>query len=201
MRTMLKYLVLAALPVAAAPLALASPPRLAASPNAPAVILTREDDRRRSPDDWIDGAGAVWEPQARGHDETDAKGGGTTSEVELASDLARIEVYVGIRVEQLDSWRDYTAALQDLLAPRRKLEGLHEQSLFSPPGPKDPFDREQKLAEEFARRGQAAERLTAAIAALRTTLTPAQLDRLAWAGRSKWLRIPHGPFGKTERTD
>jgi hypothetical protein len=204
MRTMLKLLLLGALPAVAAPLALAGPLGLAMDRDAPAVALTRADDPagRHVPDDGRpDAAGALWQSEAGGDDGTAAKNGVEPSEAELASDLARIEVYVGIRVEQMNAWRDYTAALQDLLAPRRKREGLHEQPPFDPPGPKDPFDREQKLAEEFSRRGQAAERLEAAIAALRMTLTPAQLDRLARASRSKWLRIPHGPFGKTEGDD
>lgn len=194
MRTMLKLLLLGALPAIAAPLALAGPLGLAMDRDAPAVALTRADDPAGRPD----AAGALWQGQAGDDDGTAAKDGGEPSEAELASDLARLEVYVGIRVEQMNAWRDYTAALQDLLAPQRKLAGLYEQPPFDPPGPKDPFDREQKLADEVSRRGQAAERLEAAIAALRTTLTPAQLDRLARAGRSKWLRIPHGPFGKTE---
>lgn len=196
MRTLLKLLVLGALLALAAPLALAGPPRVAAEATAPAVVLTREDDptSQRAPDDGrTGGADAMWEPEAGGYDGKDAGGGVDTSETELASDLSRLEVYVGIRAEQMNAWRDYTAALQDLLAPRRKLEGLHETSPLGSPGPKHPFDREQKLAEEVSRRGQVADRLMAAIAALRTTLTPAQLDRLGWADRSKWLRIPMVP--------
>lgn len=193
MRMMLKLLVFGALPAAAAPLALAAPLagplHLAAEADAPAIILTRAGPP--------DAAGAVWQSEAGGDDGWEAKDEGDP-EAGLAAELARLEVYVGIRVEQMNAWRDYTAALQDLLAPRHKLEDLHEPSPFGPPGPKDPFDREQKLAEEFGRRGQAAERLAAAIDALRTTLTPAQLERLARADRSKWLRIPQGPFGKAE---
>ncbi len=145
------------------------------------------------------------EPEAGGHDGKDAGGGVDTSETELASDLSRLEIYVGIRAEQMNAWRDYTAALQELLAPRRKLEGLDEASPFGSPGPKHPFDREQKLAEEVSRRGQVADRLMAAIAALRTTLTPPSSTGSAWADRSKWLRIPHGSLERrtapTERRD
>ncbi|UDQ88439.1 hypothetical protein LJE71_19620 [Xanthobacter autotrophicus] len=87
-----------------------------------------------------------------------------------------------------------------MLAPTRrpKRTGERHGTEDAPDQGKDPFDREQKLAEDFIRRAAVAERLKSAIAALRAALTPDQLARFAAAGQSKWVRIPSGPFDKPQ---
>ena len=106
--------------------------------------------------------------------------------LELVAQLSALETRLGIRSEQLDTWRDYTTALQSLLAPIRpeKLTDPRDNPQAEVHGPKDPFDREQKLADELIQRAADAEKLNAAIAALRTILTPRQLDELAALNRS-----------------
>ena len=49
----------------------------------------------------------------------------------------------------------------------------------APGGPNDPFAFEEKLADDFATRADAAEKLKVAITALRNTLTSEQQDILA----------------------
>jgi hypothetical protein len=124
-------------------------------------------------------------------------------ETALAIRLAMLETRIGIRSEQLNAWRDYTSALQALLPPDPLLGGPGEQgpegapepgAQAAPDGAKNPFAFEEKLADDFAKRAAAAERLKAAIATLRTTLTPEQLEILASTGRS-W-GPPLGPWDK-----
>lgn len=118
----------------------------------------------------------------------------------LAQRLAALETQIGIRADQVNAWRDYTIALIDLLAPTRhpKRPGERHDAENAPAQGKDPFDREQKLAEDFIRRAAVAERLKNAITALRAALTADQLARLAAAGQSKWVRIPPGPFDTSQ---
>lgn len=113
----------------------------------------------------------------------------------LAARLSALETRVGIREDQLNAWRDYTTALQNLLsAPETKLRATEGTT----DGPKDPFDREQKLAERIERRAASAERLKSAIATLRAALSPQQLEVLSSASRVEWLRIPRDAFGKAD---
>lgn len=102
----------------------------------------------------------------------------------LAIRLGVLETRIGIRAEQLNAWRDYTSALQELLRPPgdRSLGAAgHGEPLLEAAsgGPNDLFAFEEKLAEDFAVRAAAAEKLKVAIAALRTTLTFEQQDILA----------------------
>jgi hypothetical protein len=121
----------------------------------------------------------------------------------LAEQLTVLETRIGIRVDQLNAWRDYTSALQSLLnAPPPKencenppvIENIAEQH-------KDPFDREQKLADTITGRAVTAARLKDAVAVLRTVLTQQQLQELVAANSERWLRITPDAFGKAGQAD
>jgi hypothetical protein len=128
---------------------------------------------------------------------------GLSPHTALATRLAMLETRVGIRAEQLNAWRDYTSALQALVPPpgphpddpgERSRENAREPTpLALPQGARDPFEFEEKLADDFAKRAAAAGKLKAAIAALRTTLTREQLDILASTDRLGGP--PLGPWG------
>ncbi|MFC3691764.1 hypothetical protein [Chenggangzhangella methanolivorans] len=88
----------------------------------------------------------------------------------LAAVLAAQETAIGIRSGQLDAWRDYSDALQAMLAPPK------------PPAKTDApeaFSAEQAMADDAVARGRAAEKLKSAIEALKPKLTPEQLERAA----------------------
>ena len=123
---------------------------------------------------------------------------GPPPEFMLAARLAVLETRVGVRSEQLDAWRDYTSALQAVLTPPRPDHGPGGPGPGGPGGPEakgadaaggkpDPFAFQERLADEVTKRAVSAGRLKDAIAALRTKLTPEQLETLASAER------PHGP--------
>lgn len=123
---------------------------------------------------------------ARRRGEEPGKRGGidAPSELELAAWLSTLEVLLDIKASQLDAWRDYTKALQSLLAPAHPHAfGQDPDGPEADAGPhkEDPFAQEQWLADELSKRAVIAERLTAAIATLRSVLTSEQLERLASA--------------------
>ncbi|CDX39755.1 conserved exported hypothetical protein [Mesorhizobium sp. ORS 3359] len=118
----------------------------------------------------------------------------------LAARLAALETRIGIRSEQLDAWRDYTSALQAVLAPPPRPDS-------APPGrwpdaaaggepdqaKHDPFAFQEKLADEVTKRAASAAKLKDAIGVLRAKLTPEQLETLASADRPHGH--PPGPWG------
>ncbi|OBQ71064.1 hypothetical protein [Mesorhizobium erdmanii] len=125
---------------------------------------------------------------------------GPPPEFMLAARLAVLETRVGIRSEQLDAWRDYTSALQAVLAPPRHDRGpggtggpggpdAPEAKVpdAGPGGKPDPFAFQERLADEVTARAASAAKLKDAIAELRTKLSPEQLEILASAEH------PHGP--------
>jgi len=124
---------------------------------------------------------------------------GPPPEFMLAARLAALETRVGIRSEQLDAWRDYTSALQAVLAPPSHDRGPGgtggpgpgepeaKGPDAAPGGKPDPFAFQERLADEVTARAASAAKLKDAIAELRTKLTPEQLEILASAER------PHGP--------
>jgi hypothetical protein len=118
---------------------------------------------------------------------------GPPPEFMLAARLAVLETRVGIRSEQLDAWRDYTSALQAVLSPPRHdrgpggTGGREVKDPDAAAGKPDPFAFQERLADEVTARAASAAKLKDAIAALRTKLSPEQLEILASAER------PHGP--------
>ncbi len=112
----------------------------------------------------------------------------------LAARLATLETRIGVRSEQLDAWRDYTSALQAVLAPPGPDHGFGGSGHRGPAAedgkadqaPRDPFALQEGLADNVIERAVAATKLKDAISALRTKLTPEQLEILASAE-------PHGP--------
>jgi hypothetical protein len=116
---------------------------------------------------------------------------GPPPEFMLAARLSALETRIGVRSEQLDAWRDYTSALQAVLAPPRPGHapgGPDAKGRDNAPGSRpDALAFQEKLADDVIGRAASAGKLKDAIAALRTTLTPQQLEILASAER------PHGP--------
>jgi uncharacterized coiled-coil protein SlyX len=121
----------------------------------------------------------------------------------LAARLATLETRIGVRSEQLDAWRDYTSALQAVLAPPGPDHGPGGSGNRGPgaadgsggkadQGPRDPFAFQERLADDVTERAVAATKLKDAISVLRTKLTPEQLEILASAEAH---RPPPGPWG------
>lgn len=114
---------------------------------------------------------------------------GPPPEFRLAGRLSALETRVGVRTDQLDAWRDYTSALQAVLAradhgpngPGGRGPGAGET------GARDPFAFQERLADDLTERAASAAKLKQAIAALRAKLTPEQLEILASVDK------PHGP--------
>ncbi|WP_192177694.1 hypothetical protein [Mesorhizobium amorphae] len=138
-------------------------------------------------------------PEGFGPQRFGAQRMGPPPELMLAARLSALETKVGIRAEQLDAWRDYTSALQETLTPPLPDHGPGGSGGRGPdagkPGPdgsaaqapRDPFARQESLADDITKRAVSAGKLKDAITALRAKLTPEQLEILASAER------PHGP--------
>ncbi|MGX7873792.1 hypothetical protein ACVDG5_014450 [Mesorhizobium sp. ORM6] len=131
-----------------------------------------------------------WGPQAFGPEGFGPRRMGPPPEFMLAARLAALETRVGIRTEQLDAWRDYTSALQAVLArPDHGGPGGPEAKgpTAGSGGKADPFAFQERLADDVMARAASAAKLKDAIAELRAKLSPEQLEILASAER------PHGP--------
>ncbi|WP_245472283.1 hypothetical protein [Rhizobium jaguaris] len=108
-----------------------------------------------------------------------------------------METLIGVRVAQLDAWRDYTAALTDFLdfpshMPPRPFSGAETK----PSGPdigekKSPGLFGEEIADRMLDQAIKARVLKDKAAALRAVLTADQLEKLEDAERS----LDPGPHG------
>ena len=101
---------------------------------------------------------------------------GPDFKMRLARDLAGLETLIGIRTDQLDTWRDYTSALLAVAGPPRPPVGM-------PADGKGAFAPAERLADAAIARADAAESLKSAIATLRDKLSPEQIALLQQAER------------------
>ncbi|TPK97981.1 MULTISPECIES: hypothetical protein [unclassified Mesorhizobium] len=182
-----RLLALGLFSVAAIHPALAAQPEPGAPGDQPPAI-DRQDDAGPGPMRWH---GQRW-AMRHGPEDFGPRRMGPPPEM-LAAHLSLLETRIGIRSEQLDAWRDYTSALQAVLAPRARPDfGLGGTGGPGPDRPapgaaRDPFALQEKLADDVTTRAASAAKLKDAIATLRSKLTPEQLEILASADR------PHGP--------
>lgn len=177
--------------------ALAAPPDPGQAPGDRPPVVAQDDGANQYPMPWPhqpkrhgpEGFGS----EGLGPQHFGAQRMGPPPEFMLAARLSALETKVGVRSEQLDAWRDYTSALQAMLAPPKSdhgPDGTGGRGLTSEDpgnGERKPFAIQEKLAGDVTQRAVAAGKLKEAIAALRAKLTSEQLEILASAQR------PHGP--------
>lgn len=91
----------------------------------------------------------------------------------MARELSVMETAIGIRAEQLDTWRDFTDALLAMM-PKRP----HHFDKPAKLDDREPFWMAEKFADRTLEKAEAAQKLKDAVIKLRETLTPDQLERV-----------------------
>ncbi|MGY5810893.1 hypothetical protein ACXHXG_24750 [Rhizobium sp. LEGMi198b] len=110
--------------------------------------------------------------------------------LELASRLSAMETLIGIHVAQLDAWRDYTAALTDLLDVPEQMPPKPVSETETKPSAPDAGSSKsselfgEEIADHMLDRAAKARVLKDKAAALRSVLTTYQLKKLEDAERS-----------------
>ncbi|MFD1704003.1 hypothetical protein ACFSCV_13440 [Methylopila henanensis] len=117
--------------------------------------------------------------------------------LKLAGRLAAAEVAIGVRGDQLDTWRAFTAAAVDFVKPPRPAGPRPgpDGDERGPDRPRGVLDFADRMADRTIERAEKAKTLKAAAEALRQKLTPeqiAQLDSMP-LGPRHGERGRHGP--------
>lgn len=124
---------------------------------------------------------------------------------DLAGKLAAAEIYIGVKPDQLAVWRTYTEALLDLVSTDAAPPPPPAGEPSAPPPPpagedaKKPEAKAQLPGEALAslilEKSEKAKHLQDALTSLKTSLSPAQLDKLVELDRNLVRRPPPPPHG------
>ncbi len=108
-------------------------------------------------------------------------------EMAMADRLSTLETLIGVTAEQEPAWRGYTVALLDFMqagGPGARPDAPPPRAEGAPEGAQAPAPRPlmaEMMADRAIARADSAEKLKSAVVALKSALTPEQLETLAQA--------------------